>query len=146
MIDNMFLGPAFPKVFVESTTVSPRLLESAFHGVFWKDVSSHLNLSLLVGPEGDLPQHLQVMINLLRCEDKIKLVRAEGMALSGRSLLYQDTFSHAVDQNQGTGVLLCGRYITGMCDTFAFMPGSLKGPEEMGCQVSVAPLLDMNVA
>lgn len=24
---------------------------------------------------GDLPQHLQVMINLLRCEDRIKLVR-----------------------------------------------------------------------
>ncbi|XP_028341879.1 protein phosphatase Slingshot homolog 1-like, partial [Physeter macrocephalus] len=26
---------------------------------------------------GDLPQHLQVMINLLRCEDRIKLVRRD---------------------------------------------------------------------
>ncbi|XP_014306665.1 uncharacterized protein LOC106696092 isoform X1 [Myotis lucifugus] len=43
---------------------------------------------------GDLPQHLQVMINLLRCEDRIKLVRrdesgrAPGERLGGAGPVY----------------------------------------------------------
>uniref|UniRef100_A0A8C5KH88 Protein phosphatase Slingshot homolog 1 n=1 Tax=Jaculus jaculus TaxID=51337 RepID=A0A8C5KH88_JACJA len=42
------------------------------------NLSGWLSKPLPIGPTGDLPQHLQVMINLLRCEDRIKLaVRLE---------------------------------------------------------------------
>jgi hypothetical protein len=49
--------------------------------IFFQPFKSTSSL-LTVVPTGDLPQHLQVMINLLRCEDRIKLVRSSECTLS----------------------------------------------------------------
>lgn len=97
-----------------------------FSKVFVENVADHcvvpaLGIGLpfkavLVGLTGDLPQHLQVMINLLRCEDRIKLVRAEGglqMQLEPTSIVIPLSLT-LLPSNQGAGVPLSDRGITGV--------------------------------
>lgn len=71
--------------------------------------------AFLVGLTGDLPQHLQVMINLLRCEDRIKLVRAEGslqMQLEPPSIVILLSLT-LLTSSQGAGVPFSDRGIPG---------------------------------
>ncbi|XP_032510066.1 protein phosphatase Slingshot homolog 1 isoform X1 [Phocoena sinus] len=71
--------PAFGKVFLLSLSESFFMVKGA--ALFLQQGSSPQGQRSLQHPHkhaGDLPQHLQVMINLLRCEDRIKLaVRLE---------------------------------------------------------------------
>lgn len=73
------------------------------------------------------------MINLLRCEDRIKLVRTEGgpkMRLEPSSIVIPP-LTLLTKAREGAGVPLHGRAITGMYDTLGSMPGTPKGPAEM---------------
>uniref|UniRef100_G1PAF0 protein-serine/threonine phosphatase n=1 Tax=Myotis lucifugus TaxID=59463 RepID=G1PAF0_MYOLU len=70
--------PAFGRIFLLSLSESFFMVKGA--ALFLQQGSSPQGQRSLQHPHkhaGDLPQHLQVMINLLRCEDRIKLVRRD---------------------------------------------------------------------
>lgn len=102
----------------------------------------------LVGLTGDLPQHLQVMINLLRCEDRIKLVRAEG-GLQGQleplSVVIPRPLT-LLTSNQGADVPLSGKGITAVYDALGSIPSTPKGPGETSDLHGIyGSMLNMNV-
>lgn len=94
----------------------------------------------LVGLTGDLPQHLQVMINLLRCEDRIKLVRAEG-GLQGQleplSVVIPRPLT-LLTSNQGAEVPLSGKGITACMMLWVLCPAPQRGQERL--QTSMASM------